>query len=601
MTPSFRFTVNCLEPGLHVYRLTLAIDNLPAGKHSLTLPVWTPGSYEVQDFARHLFDLHVTADSTPLEVDHETKNRWAFETRQAGAVTVTYSVYAFELGVATSHLDQSHAYWNGAQIFLLVDDYKDVPIEVEIQAPPEWHVSTGLEPAEDAPGLYRAPNYDILIDCPVEVGTHRTLTFTVDGKPHTVAIWGHGNEDAASLTEDLKHIVQTQRDMFGGLPYQHYTFILHLSDRGTGGLEHLNSTTCGVERFAFKPRKSYRNVLSLLSHEFFHLWNVKRIHPEMLGPFNYNQEVYTRLLWAMEGFTDYYAYLTLRRAGLYTVKEYLNGLGERIRRYESLPGRFVQSLSESSFDTWIKLYKPDEDSPNRTISYYLKGDLVGTCLDLEIRHRTQNRHCLDEVLVRLYERYGAHGVGFPEAVYQETVEEVGESSFEDFFARYIDGTAPVPFEQYLAYAGIQVERRYKNPDQDKPAENEDKDNEDTPVNPLPWLGITVKGQEGKVLVQVSYVNGPARALLNAGDQIIALNGYQIATPEDLTKRLRRNHQIGETVEVAFFRRGHLETVPVVLAAAPPNDVRLKPIGEPNDLQKAIYTSWLKADWPVAKT
>jgi predicted metalloprotease with PDZ domain len=410
-SPTFHFTVDCREPGYHIYHMTLEIADLPPGRHTLTLPVWTPGAYEVQDFARHVFNMTVQRADQSLECYHLKKNQWGFDTFEASDIKVQYQVFAFELGVDTSHLDQSHAYFNGAQLFLLVDHYKEHPYAVTIMAPPTWHVSTGLDRISADPWRYQATNYDVLIDSPVEVGTHRQISFEVDAKPHELAIWGHGNEDLDRLAADVKEIVKAQRDLFGGLPYDRYTFILHLSDRGTGGLEHLNSTTCGTARFAYKSRKKYRHVLQLISHEFFHLWNVKRIHPDMLGPFDYNQEVYTRLLWAMEGFTDYFATLTLRHANLFSVKEYLNALADNIKTYETLPGRLVQSLAESSFDTWIKLYKPDADSPNRTISYYLKGDLVGTCLDLEIRQRTSGQYGLDEVLRRLHARPGLLIVG----------------------------------------------------------------------------------------------------------------------------------------------------------------------------------------------
>lgn len=572
--------------------MTLTIEHLPKGKHTLTLPVWTPGAYKIEDFARHLFDLQVEVNRQPVEVHHLAKNQWGFDTfAEESQVVVRYKVYAYELGTHGNHLDQTHAYFNGAHLFFLVDDYKSTPYEVAIAAPAGWQVSTGLDRVDNQPFRFRAPDYDVLLDSPFEIGTHRLLTFTVDEKLHEVAIWGHGNEDAQQLLHDLEAIVKAQRDLFGGLPYDHYTFILHLSDRGTGGLEHLNSTTCGTSRFAYKPRKNYRRVLRLLSHEFFHLWNVKRIHPEMLGPFDYNREVYTHLLWAMEGFTDYFATLTLRYANLFSVKEYLNVLADNIEAYEKKPGRYVQSLAESSFDTWIKLYKPDDDSPNRTISYYLKGDLVGTCLDLELRHRTHNRYGLDEVLRRLYQRYGAHNIGFPESVYQETVEEVGASSFQPFFDQYITGTAPLPFEHFLNYAGLTVERRYKRPDHD-----EDATEQSSQENPVPWLGIEAELREGQLIAKHCYTDGPAASRLNPGDRILAINGYQVTTLEELQHRIVLDHHIGDTVEVAFFRRGKLESVPVTLSAAPPDDVKIVPVKEPTPDQMALFETWLKSPW-----
>lgn len=591
--PTVQYTVNCREPGTHVYHLTLTVDELPKGRHTLTLPVWTPGAYEVQDFSRHVFNLAVKANGEPREAYHLKKNQWGFDTYASETVTVTYDVWAFELGVDTCHLDQTHAYFNGAGLFFLVDNYDQIPIDVTIEAPPEWYVSTGLDSIDHNPYRYRATNYDILIDSPAEIGTHRRKTFEVDNKRHELAVWGHGNEDLDRLAEDLKGIVTAQRDLFGGLPYEHYTFILHLSDRGTGGLEHLNSTTCGTARFAYKVPKKYRRVLQLFSHEFFHLWNVKRIHPDMLGPFDYNQEVYTRLLWAMEGFTDYFATLALRHADLFSPKAYLDNLADSIKDYEKQPGRFVQSLAESSFDTWIKLYKPDADSPNRTISYYLKGDLVGTCLDLELRHRTQNQYGLDEVLRRLYQRYGTRGIGFPESVYQETVEEVAGSSLEEFFQRYIEGTDPVPFDQFLGYAGLAIQRRSQDPLEDRDPDQPVKKRPD----PVAWLGIDTHIKDGHVLtVKHAFSDGPAYAVLNPGDEILAINGFQVKDKEQLETRIKQDFQVGDTVEVAFFRRGALGTATITLGAAPWDSVTIEPVPNPTAEQKALYQAWLRTEW-----
>ncbi len=594
--PVLHYIVDCREPGEHVYRVALEIGNLPAARHTLTLPSWTPGSYEIADFARHVFDLTIEADGHPLETYHLKKNQWGFDTHDIGSVVIRYKVWALELGVSTSHLDQSHAYFNGAQLFFLVDQYKEQPISVTIDAPPGWEVSTGLDRRDDDPYRFQANNYDILIDSPAEIGTHPIESFFVDGKPHQIAVWGHGNEDRHVLKADIQAIVEAQRDIFRTLPYQHYTFILHLSNRSTGGLEHLNSTTCGTRRFSYKSRKKYRRVLQLISHEFFHLWNVKRIHPDMLGPFDYNQEVYTHLLWAMEGFTDYFATLTLRHANLFTPKEYLDNLADNIKAYEKKPGRLVQSLAESSFDTWIKLYKPDADSPNRTISYYLKGDLVGMCLDLEIRQRTHNQFGLDEVLRRLYDRYAAHGIGFPESVYQETAEEVAGSSLQEFFQRYIEGTDPIPFEQFLGYAGLSIIRQYKNPDTDEEHAPENLDQ----TEPVAWLGIDAKTRDnGDLVVQHAYTDGPAVALLNPSDHLLALNGFQVSTLEQLKDRISQDFSIGDTVEVSLFRQGQLLTVTVPLTAAPPDVVRIIAQPEATPEQKTLYETWLNTHWDKA--
>lgn len=583
--PAIAYRVEFLDPGLHVYHVTMTVRNLDPGKHRLRLPVWTPGSYQVADFSGNLFGVIAEFQQQPLNLTQTAKNRWEFETSRVGDVLCRYQVYAYQEGVRQSHLDETHAYWNGAHLFFLLDEFTEVPHLIDIDVPPGWQVATGLDRVVDAPYRFLAANYDVLIDSPVEVGRQRMYHFEVAGKRHTLALWGEGNEDPGRLVEDIQKIVETARDFFGELPYQHYTFIFHLSDHGTGGLEHLNSTTCGMDRFSFRPQKSYRRVLSLIAHEFFHLWNVKRIHPEMLGPFDYDREVHTHLLWAMEGFTDYYAGIILRRSGLFSVQDYLDRLKDRIQAYEKLPGRFVQSLAQSSFETWTKFYKPGPDSPNRQISYYLKGELVGLLLDLEIRQRSHNQKSLDDVLRLLYQRYGRKMVGFPESVYQETVEEVGQSSFEEFFQRYIESVDQLPLDEMLGAAGIEVRRRWK------PAQ--DNDGGETSSEPLPWLGVDVKWAEERYLeVSTSYADGPAANLIAAKDRLIALNDYLVEKPEDLTKRLQTNHRPGDVVRIHLFRRGKLQHVSVVLAEAPCDAMEVKPIQDASEEARSMLTAWL---------
>ena len=583
--PAIAYRVEFLDPGLHVYHVTMTVQSLDPGKHRLRLPVWTPGSYQVADFSGNLFGVIGEFQNQPLNLTQTAKNRWEFETSMRGEVRFRYQVYAYQEGVRQSHLDETHAYWNGAHLFFLLDEFTEVPHLIDIDGPPEWQVATGLDRVVDAPYRFLATNYDVLIDSPVEVGRQRMYHFEVEGKRHTLALWGEGNEDPGRLVEDVQKIVETARDFFGELPYQHYTFIFHLSDHGTGGLEHLNSTTCGMDRFSFRPQKSYRRVLSLIAHEFFHLWNVKRIHPDMLGPFDYDREVHTHLLWAMEGFTDYYAGIILRRSGLFSLQDYLDRLKDRIQAYEKLPGRFVQSLSQSSYETWTKFYKPGPDSPNRQISYYLKGELVGLLLDLEIRQRTHNQKSLDDVLRLLYERYGRKMVGFPESVYQETVEEVGQGSFEEFFQRYIESVDQLPLDAMLGAAGIEVRRRWKSA--------QDNDGGETSSEPLPWLGIDVKWAEQRYLeVGTSYADGPAANLISAKDRLIALNDYLLEKPEDLTKRLKTNHRPGDVVRIHLFRRGKLQHVSIVLAEAPYDAIEVKPIQDASEEARSMLAAWL---------
>ena len=601
--PRLTYTVDCLEPGRHVYQVTLDLADLAPGPHRLDMAVWTPGSYEVADYSRRVFDMTAfDAHAEALAITKTAKNTWTFDAPTRGA-SIRYRVYAFELGTSTSHLDDTHAYWNAAALLLCLDQRQELPVDVHVKAPAGWYVSTGLPGDPDDALHFRAPNFDILLDSPVEVGTHRRYTFTVDQKPHTVAIWGTGNQDDEKLVADTRAIVEAQAAMFGGLPYQDYTFIFHISAHGTGGLEHLNSTTCGFDRNGFKPWKRYRRSLYLIAHEFFHLWNVKRIHPDMLGPFDYSREVYTHLLWAMEGFTDYFALLSLRRAGLYTVKDYLEEVANDLKAYERQPGRHVMSLARSSFDTWLGEYGRDADKPNRRISYYLKGSLVGLALDLEIRRRTQGTRSLDDVLRLLFERHGRLGQGFPEPVYQEVAEEVAGGSLAKFFGRYIEGVDELRLDDWLASVGLVVDRVTKNEElhqQDPEEEPAKPDEPPTSDPPIAWLGIETRTEDGRLLVRVAYDPGPAAGHLYPGDELVALDDLRIPDAQSLEDRLRINHAPGDVVEVALFRRAQLLRRPVTLGEAPPNEYKIRRVKDPTPAQQALYAGWMGEDWPAPK-
>lgn len=580
------YTVDCTDPSRHVYRVSLALAGLAPGRHRLTLPVWA-GGYEIEDFSRRVFDLAVRApagDTVP--VGKVSKNTWVFDAA-SDAVTVTYAVYAFDLGTTRSHLDDTHAYWNGGTLFFYLDDDKGRPVAVHVLAPEGWYASTALAGDPDDPLLFHAADYDELVDSPVEVGTHRRYTFIVEGKRHTIALWGEGNQDDARLVRDTRRIVEAEASLFGGLPYPHYTFIFHIAERSTGGLEHKNSTTCGFERFTFQPQARYRRALSLIAHEFFHLWNVKRIHPDMLGPFDYTREVHTHLLWAMEGFTSYYAALLLRRSGLYSVADYLELLAEDVKRYESQPGRFVMDLARSSFDTWLGEYHPNADTPNRAISYYLKGSLVGLALDLDIRGRTGGQESLDDVLRLLFQRYGQYDRGFPEGVYQETAEEVAGGSLAQFFGRYINGVDPLPLDAVLATAGLSLTRRTTVPG----------DGRDGDTASPAWLGVSTQMEQGRPVVRTAYDPGPAAGVLDAGDALVALNGIRIPEGDALAERVAANHRPGDRVELTVFRRDRLTTRPLVLGTAQPNQYRIERVAHPTAAQRATYEAWLGSEWP----
>ncbi len=583
------YTLAMPRPASHLFDVTVTVAEAATPTAELVLPVWLPGWYIVRDMARHVQEFAAeTLAGRPLPWFKVDKSRWRVE-NGGGGFRARYRVYANQLAVFASHLDDTHGFFNGTDVFMYLDGAKEQPCRLTIEPPPDhgWQVTIALD--RDAENRFVAPNYDVLVDSPGEVGTHRLFTFEVDGVPHTIALYGHGNEDPARLTQDVARIVAQAREVVGVRPYPYYIFFLHLTDKGTGGMEHALCSVNHRSRFTFQPEREYEKLLSLLSHEFFHVWNVKRIRPTTFGPFDYTREIYTRLLWVMEGATSYYDDLILRRAGLIPPRRYLDLVSESIRELEGNPGRHLFSLTESSFDTWLKMYQSHENFLNSRVSFYLKGEIVHLLLDLEIRHRTDGARSLDDVLRRLWADYAQHGQGFPEAMYKPVVEAVAGSNFDDFWARYVDGTAELDFDTALAYAGLRLVRGYKC-DRER-----DKDTYGLPGAERGHLGVLTRDDHERVVVQSILTGTPAATIgLAADDEIIALDGFRL-TPATFQARLNER-RAGETVTLTFFRRDELVQRPVTLAQRPPDDYRLEPLPDATDKQQALYHAWLGAPW-----
>lgn len=578
------YTIAMPAPHTHLFHVTVEVDGVSGPQLDLILPGWTPGSYMVREFARHVQEFSAADPSgAPLAWRKVAKDTWRVETGLAERVVASYKVYANDLTVRTSHLDGSHGYFNGANVFMYAPGRTGEPLALRVEPPEGWIVSTGLEPAEGgAANAFTAADYDELVDCPVECGTQRVLEFAVDEVPHRLVIWGRGNEDEARLLADTRRIVESQRDFFDGLPYRHYTFILHLTDGRGGGLEHRNSVTNMLDRWTFRPQRSYERYLSLTSHELFHVWNVKRLRPAPLGPFDYRAENYTRLLWVMEGATSYYDELLLVRAGLLKPERYLEKLADEIVSLQSQPGRHIQSLEESSFDAWIKFYRPDEHSANSSISYYLKGSLVCLLLDMEIRRRTLGERTLDDVLRSLYGRYPISGPGIPEeGGMLEAIELVAgghDGAFRAFLERYVAGTAELDYASALAVVGLEPRWSHKSPRAGGGA----------PA----WLGLSLKRQGERALVSATRADGPANAAgVYVDDELLALDGWRVSSEEKLNARLAERAP-GELVRLSVFRGDALLEIPLTLAAAPPDKLELAPLAAPSEGQQRAYRDWL---------
>jgi predicted metalloprotease with PDZ domain len=571
-TSAVSYTLSSPEPATHLYRVRMRVRDLPANRNhvDLVMPVWTPGSYLVREFARHVQDftaLPPREDAPAPRWEKIDKNTWRVYA-PGRTLEVAYTVYANELSVRTSHLDDTHGYVNGANVFMYADGFRDVPATVRLEIPKTWDVATSLARAPGDGFVYHAPDYDTLVDSPIESGIFRRIDFEALRKPHTIAVWGTGNYDAARLAEDFKKIVETTAAVFGGgLPYDRYVFIVHLYPDADNGLEHKSSTTIEASPFAFRKRESYQAFLGLAAHEFFHVWNVKRIRPAALGPFDYEAENYTKMLWLMEGTTDYYASVILRRAGLTTQEEYDKELAKLIQAHESTPGRRHMSLEEASFDAWIKYYRRNEHSANSQVSYYQKGQLVSAILDLEIAGRTNGAKSLDDVMRYLWATYGAKDVGIPEDRIQPSVEAAIGGSFDDFFGKYVRGTAEIDYDAFLKHAGLRLVREVKKDDARL-----------DPSKPGAWLGANVADANGRTVVRSVLEASPAwKGGLNAEDQLLALDGARV-TAATLGDRLS-DRSPGDEVTLTIFRRDDLRTLKIILGEPPPDTYKIEKLGK----------------------
>ena len=437
-----RYTLSFPAPQTHYVEVEASVPTRGRPQIELEMAVWTPGSYLVREFSRHVEDVRASAGGQERPVEKTAKNRWRVQTGSAPSVSVRYRVYGREMSVRTNFIEADFALINSAATFLtLADDTGPRPHEVALTLPAEWKTTmTGLPEAAD--GLqhhYRAADFDTLVDSPIVAGNPAVYEFSVQGKPHFLVNVGEGGVwDGPRSAADAQRIVETQAAFWGQLPYDKYVFINMITE-GTGGLEHRNSTVLMTSRWRTRARRGYVDWLSLVSHEFFHAWNVKRLRPVELGPFEYERENYTRTLWVAEGLTDYYGDLLAVRAGVITPEEYLVALSETIASLQTTPGRLSQSVEEASFDAWIRYYRQDENTPNTTISYYTKGAVIGFLLDLEIRKATNNSRSLDDLMTEAYARYSG-AKGYTSAEFRALASEVAGVDLSAWLRTALDTT-----------------------------------------------------------------------------------------------------------------------------------------------------------------
>lgn len=538
----------------------------PAGQ-LFSLPAWTPGSYMIRDFARHIVAIDATAGAREVSLRKIGKSTWRAAPTGAPLV-VRMEVYASDLSVRGACLDPEGAFFNGSSVFLRVHGRETERCVLHVSPGDDpcmsgWQVATSLDRVSGAEGdfgAFAAAGYEELIDHPVLTGRLTRADFVAGGVEHSIVTVSRHDADLPRVAADLARLCAWHIDFFGApAPMARYLFLLRLTATGYGGLEHRASSALACHRDHL-PRcgqagmsREYRRFLGLASHEYFHAWNGKRIRPlELVAP-DLDREACTRQLWLVEGVTSYYDDLALLRCGLISPPEYLDVLGRLLTSVYRTAGRRRQTLEEASFDAWIKYYRPDENSPNAHISYYTKGAMVALALDLEIRLRSEGRLSLDDVMRVLWRNFGRDASpGLPEGGFEELVTEVTGLNLSEFFQASLRGSLDPPVGILLAQFGVRLTLRAARNSNDAGGTSA----HDGDSRPPPWLGLRVRNEQGRLRVAHVIDGGPGQdAGMLAEDELVALQGVRI-DPAQYDATIERL-EAGRPVEVHLFRRDEL--------------------------------------------
>jgi len=585
-----RYQLRFERPNTHLMDITVQADALKGATADFAMPDWAPGAYGIENYAANVqrFLAH-SADGRELSWRKTDSQTWHIELGGATAVTIDYQVYANNLQNNVGQYDDRHAFIAGPATWMYLVGGKERPIELSIDIPSGWKVATGMEHASDH--TFRAENYDWFADTPVEISDFTEKDFVVLGSTYHIIFHDvMGGKDTSQFTADLQKIVGAIVPIFQPVagsgtqaaPFKDYYFLFHVWPKAGGGLEHLNSTQINFSKDMDNTEPvpargtQYTSKLYVSAHEFFHAWNVKRIRPRPLGPFDYSQMVHTPSLWISEGLTSYYGWLALAHAGLITPQQYLDYIARLITEFEKLPGRTERSIEDTSSDTWffgLRTIGQDTNLANTSYSYYDGGQIIGHILDFAIRQDTNNQKSLDDWMRLLYTRYALPKPGFEPDDAVHVASEIAGQDVSDIFRRYISGKEPIPYEPYFAYAGVAAEKKL---DASKS-----------------WAGLTFTKQDnGTTTIKNVIPGGPAESAgLDKDDLIIALDGRALSSTDDV-EALISAYKPGVTMRVLVQRLGQMREFPLTLAPNPYYTYTLKPMEHPTARQQAIYNTWL---------
>jgi predicted metalloprotease with PDZ domain len=573
--PEIIYHLSFQEPHTHYVGVKIEIHQIQNSEFDLIMPVWTPGSYLIREFPKNVEQFKATdTDGNLIPIEKITKNKWRIHNGEIEDIVISYFVYANEYSVRTSFIDEDHASINPASVFMYVDGFKNKQVIVAIQPFEGWkNMTTPLQHLDNDPWVLIANGFDELVDSPIEIGNHTDFTFTAAGVPHTVAMIGIEDYNKTKLIKGFTKIIEEETKIIGEHPCESYVFFLHHTTFRDGGLEHANSTSIIVPKNTYETDENYQSLLGLIAHEYFHLWNVKRIRPYPLGPFDYSSENYSRLLWMAEGFTSYYDEKIMFRLGYVDKKQYLKNTARAINYIVNTPGNTIQSVADASFDAWIKYYVQNENSKNATVSYYSKGKLIAMCMDLFILHHSKGKYSLKDVMRQLYNTfYKEKDTTFNMHDLQQAIEHFANTEIDWFFEKHILQPNPIPYQQFLAYAGLELFDQNEN-------------------KKLPWPGIKTQTSNGRIFITEVRRNSSAWIYgLNTSDEIIGINGKEVN--EESFKAILKKAKVGDRITFLIVRKGELKMKEVVLIQSNAKRYEVIKTGKPSKTQKEVLNLWL---------
>ncbi|TDR20752.1 M61 family metallopeptidase [Marinicella litoralis] len=556
----------------HLAHVSITFPNVTSKTFQVKLPVWRSGRYEILDLSKavssfYAQDLHGQA----IQWEKSDKNSWKLFLNHPGPVTIGYQIYANTLKQRVIHIDSTHAFLDASGVFMFSPAFRDHPLTVSLDVPNHWQSRSGME--KSSSHQFVADNYDQLVDSPIETGVHEFLSFQLDQQNYEIVIWGEGNHDIADIKTKVSLLHHEAKKIWETFPYKRYVYIFHAGDQLRGATEHVNSTIIQQNRFNFKPRKPYLKVLSTTAHELIHTWNVKAYRPAGIAPYDYSKENYSDLFWMAEGITSYYDDLFLLRAGIFKPKEYFAQMAEHMKNHLDNPGRKVESLAQSSFDTWLK--DDAQQSHNAAVSIYLEGNMVAWRLDQEIRSLTDNQYGLDQLQKLLYQRHHNTNQGYHKQDVLNLLEEITGHNMNAFWQAYVEGTQAIDFDQLLFFYGLQ--KTPKEPSAD-----------------AAWIGANLNIEGEFVGIKTVDSDSPAwHAGLTMGDQLLSINGIKLS-PDNVKIRLKQL-TIGTSYEIHYFSAGRLRTTTITPVDTPNPDFFIEPVDKPDRQQKARFKSWAGQD------